>query len=289
MAATTIRPQAEALAAALPPLLVEAEHVASTIAQGVHGRRRVGTGETFWQFRRYEAGDNAAAIDWRRSARSQHLFVRETEWEAAQSVWLWRDGSPSMNYGRSGVSKLDRASILSLALGILLVQAGERIAALGAPFPPQSGRLPLRRLAYLFMQPPAQDAPSLPEAQALPRYSHTVWMSDFFHDLDTLIARMRTLASGGVKGHLLQILDPAEAHYNFSGRVRFEELETSGSLLVGRAESLKAEYDSRLKSHQEALGAEARRLGWSFSIHQTDHPPQTALLSLYGAVTEWRH
>src|SRR5919198_4393785 len=89
----SIRHHGEQLAATLPPLLVAAERVASTVAQGVHGRRRVGQGDSFWQFRQYEPGDSAARIDWRESAKSQRLYVRETEWEAAQSVWLWRDGS----------------------------------------------------------------------------------------------------------------------------------------------------------------------------------------------------
>jgi uncharacterized protein (DUF58 family) len=93
-----IQHRAEQLAARLPPLLVEAERVATTVAQGVHGRRRVGQGETFWQFRQYQPGDAPQRIDWRESAKSQRVYVRETEWEAAQSVWLWRDGSPSMNW-----------------------------------------------------------------------------------------------------------------------------------------------------------------------------------------------
>src|SRR5271156_2368233 len=88
----TLKHRAEELAAQLPPLLVEAERVAVTVSQGVHGRRRVGQGETFWQFRQYEPGDAATRIDWRESAKSQRLYVRETEWEAAQSVWLWRGG-----------------------------------------------------------------------------------------------------------------------------------------------------------------------------------------------------
>ena len=97
-----LRQRAEEAAAALPPLLVAAERVAATVAQGVHGRRRVGQGETFWQFRQYQPGDAASRIDWRESAKSQRLYVRETEWEAAQSVWLWRDGSASMDYTSAG-------------------------------------------------------------------------------------------------------------------------------------------------------------------------------------------
>ena len=100
--ALPLRIRAEQTAAALPPLLVAAERVAATVAQGVHGRRRVGQGEAFWQFRQYQPGDAAARIDWRESAKSQRLYVRETEWEAAQSVWLWRDASASMDYSSAG-------------------------------------------------------------------------------------------------------------------------------------------------------------------------------------------
>ena len=77
--------RAEAVGARLPPLLVAAERVASTVAQGVHGRRRVGQGDSFWQFRRFVAGDPTARIDWRQSAKSGRpvldgWFIRETEW-----------------------------------------------------------------------------------------------------------------------------------------------------------------------------------------------------------------
>src|ERR1700752_108958 len=132
------RHRAEALAAVLPPLLVAAERVAVTVAQGVHGRRRVGQGETFWQFRQYEPGDAATRIDWRESAKSQRVYVRETEWEAAQSVWLWRDRSASMDYSSAGYvaggewpSKRDRAELLLMALACLLVRGGERLTLLG--------------------------------------------------------------------------------------------------------------------------------------------------------------
>ncbi|MEE9317806.1 MAG: DUF58 domain-containing protein, partial [Rhodospirillales bacterium] len=66
-----IHQKAEEFAAYLPPLLVAAKRVAATVSQGVHGRRRVGQGETFWQFRRYEFGDSTQLIDWRQSAKSQ--------------------------------------------------------------------------------------------------------------------------------------------------------------------------------------------------------------------------
>ena len=70
----------------------------ATLALGVHGRRRSGMGETFWQFRRFRDGDAPNAIDWRKSARSHRLYVRENESEAAGTVWLWFNRSKTMAY-----------------------------------------------------------------------------------------------------------------------------------------------------------------------------------------------
>src|SRR5919202_2331648 len=136
--AASIQHCAEQLAARLPPLLVAAERVAATVAQGVHGRRRVGQGDSFWQFRQYQPGDAPQRIDWRESAKSQRVYIRETEWEAAQSVWLWRDSSPSMDYssaayitGADWPTKRDRAELLLVALASLLLRGGERLTLLG--------------------------------------------------------------------------------------------------------------------------------------------------------------
>ena len=98
--------------------MVAAERVAATVAQGVHGRRRVGQGESFWQFRPFLPGDALTRIDWRQSAKSDRDFVRETEWEAAQTVCLWRDGSPNMRWHSAGATteKAARAELLLLAL-----------------------------------------------------------------------------------------------------------------------------------------------------------------------------
>src|SRR4029077_18972961 len=137
--------------------LVAAERIATTVAQGVHGRRRVGQGETFWQFRQYQPGDAASDIDWRESAKSQRLYVRETEWEAAQSVWLWRDPSASMDYTSAGYiagagwpSKRDRADLILVALASLLVRGGERLTLLGSGIAPLTGRVALTRLVQLL-------------------------------------------------------------------------------------------------------------------------------------------
>src|SRR3954463_11529623 len=131
---------ARSLSATMPRLILEARRVAATVIHGLHGRRRAGTGENFWQFRRFVSGEPAARVDWRRSARDDHLYVREQEWEAAHTIWVWPDRSPSMVFASALVreTKLDRALIISLALAEILVEGGERVGIPGLMRPTAS-------------------------------------------------------------------------------------------------------------------------------------------------------
>jgi len=291
VASGALRHQAEEIAAQLPPLLVEAERVAVTVQQGVHGRRRVGQGETFWQFRQYVPGEPAQRIDWRESARSERLFVRETEWEASESVWIWRDTSPSMNYASSAqlATKRRRADLLSLALAALLIRGGERVTLLGSGLTPGTGSTVLNRLSLLIERGEAPGS-GIPAIEQLPRYGQLVLLGDLLEPLDEIDAVMRRYAAMGVKGHLLQILDPVEETLPFGGRVRFESLENESALLLSRVETVREQYEQRLRRHRDGLMALTQALGWSFATHRTDRPPTTALLALYVALARetWR-
>ncbi len=282
-----LRREAEETAARLPPLLVAAERVAATVEQGVHGRRRVGQGETFWQFRRYQPGDSMQQIDWRQTAKRQHVFIRQNEWQAAESVWLWQDVSPSMYY-RSAPDrpeKANRAAILTLALASLLIRGGERVALLGSGLPPSNGRAVLERLAMTLSSPP-DDAPSLPKAQPLPRHARLVMIGDLLSPIAEIEDTARAFASGGVHGHMLQIVDSSEETLPFEGRVRFEGLEGEGAALIGRVEAVRADYIAVVDNHRQAITDLARSLGWSFAVHRTDKAPQSALLALFTALSQ---
>jgi uncharacterized protein (DUF58 family) len=279
-----LREDAEMLASTLPPLLVAAETLAATIALGVHGRRQAGRGESFWQFRRYRVEDAPSSIDWRQSAKSQHLYVREREWEAAQSVWFWRDASAGMRFasGSSLPEKADRAGVLALALAALLIRGGERVGALGAAHKPSSGRVALTRLAHVFTE---ESGPTSLPPETILRPSETlVWVSDFLEPLNVIEARMRALARGGAKGYLVQIADPAEEDFPYAGRTRFEAEAVEDTALLGRAETIAGDYRARYHAHHTALGQIARTLGWNLLRHRTDKSAATALIALYGAI-----
>lgn len=276
-----LRGEAESLAAKLPPLLAEAERVAMTVSQGIHGRRRAGPGESFWQFRHYAQSDPASSIDWRQSAKTNDLFVRENEWEAALSVIIWRDSSPSMRYASKSdlPQKEDRAGLLALALAMLLARAGERVGAADAPFAPTIGTTAIDRLARHWAT--NTDSETLPDTSQIKRFAHVVLFSDFLMPQDELMPWLRTLAARDVKAHLVQVFDPAEEDLPFTGRTLFEGLEGDDEMLVGKAEALKLDYKTRLDDLRRHMREMAKRLGWTFAVHHTTAKPHSALLALY--------
>jgi len=272
--------EADGLSAGLPPLMVAAERLAASVNLGIHGRRRAGMGESFWQFRRYQ-NEDAARIDWRQSAKSQHLFVREREWEAAQTVWLWRDGGAGMRFASGSTSKMERAELLLMALAALLVRGGERVGFLGGAERPSASRLALLRIAQGLMDPPLQ-ARELPPKSPIARGAELVWLGDFLEP--GALDAMRELAHGGVIGHLVRIVDPAEEDFPYSGRARFESVRGHDALLFGRAESVGDAYRARFRAHGEEVTGTALKLGWTVTSHRTDHAPLSALIALHAAI-----
>jgi len=278
---STLQHQAEGLAATLPPLLVAADHLAASVSLGVHGRRRTGTGESFWQFRRYRSQDAVTAIDWRQSAKSQHLYVREREWEAAQTVWLWRDGGPNMDFAstKNAATKKARAELLLLALASLLVRGGERVGYWAGGDPAAASKLSLSRIARKLMDRRTEGG--IPPPAPVARGAQLVWFGDFL-DPETEAA-MGRIARAGIEGHLVRIVDPAEEEFPYAGRTRFESGRAE-SEIFGRVERLQGAYRARFAAHGEAVAAAASRLSWTSTVHRTDHAPQSALIALYGAI-----
>ncbi|HIO03345.1 MAG: hypothetical protein CFH35_01646 [Alphaproteobacteria bacterium MarineAlpha9_Bin5] len=281
--AQDLQRRAESIAVPFPPLLIAAQRVAASVFQGVHGRRRSGPGETFWQFRRYQPTDPVSLIDWRQSAKSQRVYVREQEWEASQSVWLWCDRSPSMEYHSKEVpeSKAIRAKLLLLALASLLLRAGEQVGLVQYGGKPLRGNGALPRLAEAITGQDAIPQISTPPRMKLPRHAHVVLISDFLEPPGDLEDIIKWFAGQGLAGHLAQVLDPAEETLPFTGRARFTGLEGEGETVIGRVEAVRADYSKRLTLHRENLSAITSRTGWNFLSHRTDRPPEMALLSLY--------
>jgi uncharacterized protein (DUF58 family) len=280
---TRLQESAHALAERLPDLLIDAKRISQTVAHGIHGRRRSGPGETFWQFRTYESADSAQLIDWRRSASSDHLYVREREWEAAHTVWMWSDLSASMDFKShlSKVTKRDRAVVLMLASAELLMRGGERIGLMAMSQPSGS-----RKIASLLAEAIIANVSSplitksRPPAQQIPRHAEVMLFGDFLAPVPAIRERIEQLASLGARGHMVQVLDPAEETLPYDGRAEFSNASGRERFLADRVETLRVEYQKRLADHRAQIEEFTHRLGWSFLVHHTDRPATEPLLTL---------
>jgi uncharacterized protein (DUF58 family) len=280
----TIRHEAATLSGRLPSLVIAAHRVAQTVRHGVHGRRRAGSGDNFWQFRPFLSGEPSSRVDWRRSAREERAFVREREWEAAHTVWIWFDRSASMQFASSlaPISKIDRATVLTLAFADLCVRGGERAGLLGLTRP-----LALQGVVERFaeaiateerLRGPSQTAlpPTLPAAAR----STVLMISDFLSDPEDVARAIRVVSSEGAIGELVMIVDPIEETYPFSGNTEFRHPDGSVDVLTPRAQNLRDAYLVRLAAHREAIREICARSGWRMSIHRTDGSPAEMLLAL---------
>ncbi len=283
----TLRHSAEALSAGLPPLLVGAEHLANSALPGAHGRRRAGAGVEFWQFRPAGASDSATRIDWRRSARSDEHFIRETEWQAARAVTLWVDGGAAMGFSghRRRPRKGDRARLLAMALALLLLRGGERVGLARADLAPRAGRAQATTLALALAEAAAgMDEHAAPDLSATPAGGHAVLFSDFLGGLEPVEDAMRIAAERNLRGMLVQVLDPVEESFPYDGRTRFESMSGHLSFETLRAGDLRAAYRDRLAERKDRLAVLARSGGWQFTTLHTDSTPSAGLLWLWHAL-----
>jgi uncharacterized protein (DUF58 family) len=272
--------RARARASLIPDLLVEARRVANNVFAGWHGRRKRGVGEDFWQFRPYVTGENLAAIDWRRSARDDHLYVRDREWEAAHMVWLWVDESPSMLFKSrlAAASKQSRSLVLAFAMAELLARGGARLGWLGVSRPIVS-RHAADKLAEALIAAPIQTA--IPGAGSVRNFSEVILFSDFLQPIDEISARLREIARRGARGHLVQLIDPVEEQFPYLGRVEFIDPETGEKLTAGNARALRENYGTLFAAHRMQINKLAQSLGWSYTLHHTNRLASDALISLH--------
>jgi uncharacterized protein (DUF58 family) len=276
--------ESRTLAASLPRLVLEARRIAANVIHGLHGRRRAGAGESFWQYRRFVSGEPSQNVDWRRSARDDHLYVREQEWEAAHTVWLWPDRSPSMAFAskQARESKLERGLIVTFALAELLVAGGERVGVPGL-MNPTASRSVIDKMAQAMLHDDAARL-SLPPSFVPSAMAEIVVLSDFWSPISEIRNMLAGLSASGAHGTLIQIVDPAEEDFPYSGRIDFVEPEGGGLITAGRAERWAVDYVARVALHRDEIRAETNKLDWLFSTHTTSRSAAELLLFLHSGM-----
>lgn len=270
--------RAQSLAARLPALVLAAQRLAASASPGRHGRRRPGAGEQFWQYRDARDGDSPRAVDWRRSARGERLYIREREWESVETLVLDIDDGAGMDFagnskdakdGGGVETKRERALLLGLALAALALDGGERVAAY-ARTPAFSGPGALDRLATGLLLP----------RQATPCAGRLALIGDFLEPPETIAAGLAARAASTRGGVLVQVLDPAECDFPWRGRVLFEGMAAEAPEDVASAEEIASLYRDRLGAQRLAVAAAAEAARLVPLFHRTDAPPATMLAAM---------
>lgn len=281
-ALSTLRADAEALARQLPGASLQAA-AADVIHPGAAGRKRAGSGEQFWQYRRYAQTDAAERIDWRRSARGDEYYVRETELETARTILFWADPHPGFDWTGdvSRPTKSLRAKTIMLALGINLAREGERIGLVAGHRPPSLGKSAADRLGEDLLANAMGD-PAPPRSQAM-----AIIASDFYDGVETWRERLVPLAKTCRRGVLLSVTDPVEHDFPYRGRTRFTRPGTTLERLFGRAETVRETYLEKMDRHREGLRKLTAGMGWALVHYRTDQPALHGAAALQFALEQF--
>lgn len=278
-----MREKAENIAANIPNLALRANKIAESILTGLHNKKKVGPGESFWQFRKYEHGDPAQLIDWHRTAKTNELFIQERELETVQNVDLWRDTSASMHYSSNEniETKIDRANLIIMALSIILAKSGENISLNGHKQKPLRGRAATDFIAREIHKKVKNSFIENPNFSSIKNNSHVIVIGDFLNPISQIEESLKKLTDKNTQGCFVHISDPSEHLLPFKGRVNFKSLEDTNSILIGNVESIKKDYLYKINSHYKKLRDLVFSYSWQYISHITSNLPEEAVRNLF--------
>lgn len=264
----------------LPDILAQAKQIAHSIMAGWHGRKQAGDGDVFWQFRAYNQQESTKYIDWRRSAKDNALTIKEQEWQAAISFWLWADNSTSMHFRSKAAPflKQEKALILILALAEILARSGERVG-----YPSISKAQASKKSAEIIAARLQQEKPTnpMPPLDKISNGSNFIIASDFLLPIDKISDMINKLASRNITGMFIHIIDPAEINFPFAGHTEFSDMQGDNKIIFGRAQNIKQEYEKLFTKHKQQIENLCKKVGWFYIAHQTNESTQNSLIKAH--------
>ena len=283
-----MRIKAEKLTLQTPSLLIKANNIANTVWEGAHNRNKAGVGENFWQFRKYEYGDPAHLIDWKKSAKSYDTFVQEKELATLQNIVLWRDTSESMSFrsDKNIDTKIYRANLLIIALTILFSKSGENTVLNGFNSKLLNGKEAINFVSSQITEKVKDTFLSEPNINEIKNNSEVILISDFLNDSKHTEDIIKKLSSRGIKGSIIQILDPTEKTFPFKGRINVTGIKDE-SIHIGKAESVRNSYKRAINSHCDKIKKTALSYSWKYYTDTTDSTPELSLLNICNVLSNY--
>ncbi len=285
-----LRGEAEHSVSTLPALMMAAEKISATVMSGLHAQRKAGSGEKFWQFRDYHTTDQPQDIDWRQSAKTDRVFIKEKEWQTTQRTYLWCATGASMHFtsDRKRYSKREVAQILTLSLALLLRQSEEQVGLFGDIKTGRSEEKMQKIGQNLFEDSDAGDTGSLPPSMhfSLPRHASFVGISDFLSSVEDIAHSFMPIAPSAQNALIIQVLDPAEIDLTYQGRVRFRGLDEGEVEVIDHVASVRQDYTRRMEAHIAQVKALCHEQHWSYILHRTDHDIGDTLRDIWLMMTQ---
>lgn len=248
--AISLRQQAEALYAQLRDAQA-ARTVVSTNLRGQHTERKGGSGHDFWQYRDFQSGDHARAIDWKQSGKSDRLLIRQKEQETQQKTVIWLQNDAAMHFGDP--EKYDTGAIITLVMAMLCARHHDPLKLSGA------GVLSIDALTSVL-----GDAAFAPNNNDLSG-EEIFLIGDFLAPAAEILAAFSSIP-GERRVHLVQILAGVELDLPFAGRVIFEAPSLPDKEEVLNVADLRQAYQEKLHRHLASIETLARQQNWSYSL-----------------------
>lgn len=283
-----LRQGAEAASESLPALWADAENAVASVLHGDHPQSKPGMGEKFWQYREYAPGDRPQDIDWRQTAKTEHVFIRQKEWQTTQTAILWCSQSAGMGFSSRPSrypSKAQAARVLTLALALMMTRAGEQIGSFGAR---KTGRsenalldLALKLTEDIRSVAPLPD----PDLYDLPPHAFFVQAGDFLEPLERIEENFKQFSGQSAGGLVVQVLDPAELSLPYDGRVLFRNMAQEQTLRIDNVASVRKAYQQRIAAHNDALHQLCKEHHWHHVLHRTDRPYADTLSTIWAMLS----
>lgn len=276
-----LRQRSEAAHDSLPDMILQAEKAVHHILTGHHAQKRAGTGEKFWQFREYDPSDRPQDIDWRQSAKTDRVYVRQKEWQTTQTAMIWAQNNENMTYAsdQAIASKGDTAKILALAIGMMLSKTGELITSL--ELSSQAGRSDhaIEKLGRALLDIETGDLPDIQKA-AVKKNCSLILVSDFLAPIEEIEECFSSLAAQADNAVIIQVLDPTELTMPFEGRIVFEAPGTHDDYLIENVEAVRADYLDVLNRQIRNIKQLCHLHQWNWVLHSTDSPIRQTLTDI---------
>ncbi len=220
--------------------------------RGQHAQNRGGAGHDFWQYREFQPGDHARDADWRQSARTDRVLIRQKEKETQKKSTIWLQNDSDMHFGGSkgSFTKYETGAVIALTLNMMGQEHHDIVTLSGV------GAVPSDDLTHILA-----DADYAPSPDDLPGQELTL-IGDFTAAMQTLEDDLFKAIPPHKKVTLLQILDPLELDLPFSGRTIFERMQNREHVLS--VETIRAIYKDRLAQHCALLSDLCRERNWTY-------------------------